>query len=199
MVDIWTVHVFSPGCTKVIHPDQSSEEDEKDKDVKEAMKNEDVIEDEKDEDVKEDVANNENKDEDFREDKDDIKEDKKDEDLMEDKKEEGIKVHVNDKDKDDEDLEPRVVNPKTDEQRFRLLEACRDVLLFTSLDQVSKFQILHCSLGCSYNTENISPAWLLSELRSLRPTVMDLTVLHWTQQLQMTETSCGASGAQLLF
>uniref|UniRef100_H3D343 cAMP-dependent protein kinase type II-alpha regulatory subunit n=1 Tax=Tetraodon nigroviridis TaxID=99883 RepID=H3D343_TETNG len=41
-------------------------------------------------------------------------------------------------DEDDEDLEPRVVNPKTDEQRRRLQEACRDVLLFTTLDQATE-------------------------------------------------------------
>lgn len=41
-------------------------------------------------------------------------------------------------DEDDEDSEPRVVHPKTDEQRCRLQEACRDILLFKTLDQVSK-------------------------------------------------------------
>lgn len=39
-------------------------------------------------------------------------------------------------DEDDEDTEPRVVHPKTDEQRCRLQEACRDILLFKTLDQV---------------------------------------------------------------
>lgn len=41
-------------------------------------------------------------------------------------------------DEDDEDTEPRVVHPKTDEQRCRLQEACRDILLFKTLDQVNK-------------------------------------------------------------
>lgn len=40
-------------------------------------------------------------------------------------------------DEDDEDSEPRVVHPKTDEQRCRLQEACRDILLFKTLDQVN--------------------------------------------------------------
>ncbi|XP_034032183.1 LOW QUALITY PROTEIN: cAMP-dependent protein kinase type II-beta regulatory subunit [Thalassophryne amazonica] len=43
-------------------------------------------------------------------------------------------------DEDDEDKEPRVTHPKTDEQRQRLQEACRDILLFKNLDpeQMSK-------------------------------------------------------------
>lgn len=41
-------------------------------------------------------------------------------------------------DDEDEDTEPRVVHPKTDEQRCRLQEACRDILLFKTLDQVNK-------------------------------------------------------------
>ncbi|KAG9340299.1 hypothetical protein JZ751_021746 [Albula glossodonta] len=39
-------------------------------------------------------------------------------------------------DEEEEDTEPRVVHPKTDEQRCRLQEACRDILLFKTLDQV---------------------------------------------------------------
>uniref|UniRef100_A0A3B4EWB1 cAMP-dependent protein kinase type II-beta regulatory subunit-like n=1 Tax=Pundamilia nyererei TaxID=303518 RepID=A0A3B4EWB1_9CICH len=39
-------------------------------------------------------------------------------------------------DEDDEDKEPRVTHPKTDEQRQRLQEACRDILLFKNLDPV---------------------------------------------------------------
>ena len=41
-------------------------------------------------------------------------------------------------DDDDEDTEPRVVHPKTDEQRCRLQEACRDIILFKTLDQVNE-------------------------------------------------------------
>uniref|UniRef100_A0A3Q2P566 Protein kinase cAMP-dependent type II regulatory subunit beta n=1 Tax=Fundulus heteroclitus TaxID=8078 RepID=A0A3Q2P566_FUNHE len=37
-------------------------------------------------------------------------------------------------DEDDDDKEPRVTHPKTDEQRQRLQEACRDILLFKNLD-----------------------------------------------------------------
>ncbi len=37
---------------------------------------------------------------------------------------------------EDEDNEPRVVNPKTEAQRQRLQEACRDILLFKTLQQV---------------------------------------------------------------
>lgn len=50
-------------------------------------------------------------------------------------------------DDDDEDTEPRVVHPKTDEQRCRLQEACRDILLFKTLDQV----------GCAHMHTN---AWI---------------------------------------
>ncbi|XP_061113079.1 protein kinase, cAMP-dependent, regulatory, type II, alpha A isoform X2 [Conger conger] len=39
-------------------------------------------------------------------------------------------------DDEEEDTEPRVVHPKTDEQRCRLQEACRDILLFKTLDQM---------------------------------------------------------------
>lgn len=41
-------------------------------------------------------------------------------------------------DEDDDDTEPRVVHPKTDEQRCRLQEACRDILLFKTLEPVNK-------------------------------------------------------------
>ncbi len=37
---------------------------------------------------------------------------------------------------EDDDAEPRVVHPKTDEQRHRLQEACKDILLFKTLEQV---------------------------------------------------------------
>uniref|UniRef100_A0A3Q3JIK1 cAMP-dependent protein kinase type II-alpha regulatory subunit n=1 Tax=Monopterus albus TaxID=43700 RepID=A0A3Q3JIK1_MONAL len=45
-------------------------------------------------------------------------------------------------DEDDEDTEPRVVHPKTDEQRCRLQEACQDILLFKTLDQEQFSQVL---------------------------------------------------------
>ncbi|KAI4883096.1 hypothetical protein NFI96_011974 [Prochilodus magdalenae] len=45
-------------------------------------------------------------------------------------------------DDDEEDSEPRVVHPKTDEQRCRLQEACRDILLFKALDQEQFSQVL---------------------------------------------------------
>uniref|UniRef100_A0A8C6P1J2 cAMP-dependent protein kinase type II-alpha regulatory subunit n=1 Tax=Nothobranchius furzeri TaxID=105023 RepID=A0A8C6P1J2_NOTFU len=47
-----------------------------------------------------------------------------------------------DLDDDEEDTEPRVVHPKTDEQRCRLQEACRDILLFKTLDQEQFSQVL---------------------------------------------------------
>lgn len=43
-------------------------------------------------------------------------------------------------DDEDDDTEPRVVNPKTDEQRHRLQEACRDILLFKTLEQVQQLK-----------------------------------------------------------
>ncbi|XP_034447745.1 protein kinase, cAMP-dependent, regulatory, type II, alpha A [Hippoglossus hippoglossus] len=45
-------------------------------------------------------------------------------------------------DDDDEDTEPRVVHPKTDEQRCRLQEACRDILFFKTLDQEQFSEVL---------------------------------------------------------
>ncbi len=46
-------------------------------------------------------------------------------------------------DDDEEDSEPRVVHPKTDEQRSRLQEACKDILLFKALDQVRTLSHTH--------------------------------------------------------
>ncbi|XP_073688144.1 cAMP-dependent protein kinase type II-beta regulatory subunit [Garra rufa] len=45
-------------------------------------------------------------------------------------------------DEDEEEREPRVTHPKTDEQRQRLQEACKDILLFKSLDQEQMSQVL---------------------------------------------------------
>ncbi|XP_067860964.1 cAMP-dependent protein kinase type II-beta regulatory subunit-like isoform X2 [Heptranchias perlo] len=45
-------------------------------------------------------------------------------------------------DEEEEDTEPRVIHPKTDEQRRRLQEACKDILLFKNLDQEQMFQLL---------------------------------------------------------
>ncbi|XP_047439559.1 protein kinase, cAMP-dependent, regulatory, type II, alpha, B [Mugil cephalus] len=45
-------------------------------------------------------------------------------------------------DDEDDDSEPRVVHPKTDEQRRRLQDACRDILLFKTLDQEQFSEVL---------------------------------------------------------
>ncbi|CAM9105118.1 unnamed protein product, partial [Lampetra planeri] len=45
-------------------------------------------------------------------------------------------------DEDEEDKEPRITYPKTDEQRQRLQEACRDILLFKNLDPEEMSQVL---------------------------------------------------------
>ncbi|XP_048190805.1 cAMP-dependent protein kinase type II-alpha regulatory subunit [Perognathus longimembris pacificus] len=45
-------------------------------------------------------------------------------------------------DDEEEDTDPRVVHPKTDEQRCRLQEACKDILLFKNLDQEQLSQVL---------------------------------------------------------
>uniref|UniRef100_A0A8C2M0V8 cAMP-dependent protein kinase type II-alpha regulatory subunit n=1 Tax=Cricetulus griseus TaxID=10029 RepID=A0A8C2M0V8_CRIGR len=45
-------------------------------------------------------------------------------------------------DEEEEDTEPKVVHPKTDEQRCRLQEACKDILLFKNLDQEQLSQVL---------------------------------------------------------
>ncbi|XP_006733063.1 cAMP-dependent protein kinase type II-alpha regulatory subunit [Leptonychotes weddellii] len=39
-------------------------------------------------------------------------------------------------DEEEEDTDPRVIHPKTDQQRCRLQEACKDILLFKNLDQI---------------------------------------------------------------
>ncbi|XP_075569983.1 cAMP-dependent protein kinase type II-alpha regulatory subunit isoform X1 [Pelecanus crispus] len=45
-------------------------------------------------------------------------------------------------DEEEEDTEQKVVHPKTDEQRCRLQEACKDILLFKNLDQEQLSQVL---------------------------------------------------------
>ncbi|KAM4821225.1 cAMP-dependent protein kinase type II-alpha regulatory subunit [Thomomys bottae] len=45
-------------------------------------------------------------------------------------------------DEEEEDNDPKVVHPKTDEQRYRLQEACKDILLFKNLDQEQLSQVL---------------------------------------------------------
>uniref|UniRef100_A0A3B3QQJ5 cAMP-dependent protein kinase type II-alpha regulatory subunit n=1 Tax=Paramormyrops kingsleyae TaxID=1676925 RepID=A0A3B3QQJ5_9TELE len=45
-------------------------------------------------------------------------------------------------DEEEEDAETRVVHPKTDEQRSRLQEACRDILLFKTLDTEQFAEVL---------------------------------------------------------
>ncbi|KAK2545251.1 hypothetical protein Q9966_001080 [Columba livia] len=43
---------------------------------------------------------------------------------------------------EEEDREQRVVHPKTDEQRCRQQEVCKDILLFRILDQEQQSQVL---------------------------------------------------------
>lgn len=45
-------------------------------------------------------------------------------------------------DEEDDDNDPKVVYPKTDEQRCRLQDACKDILLFKNLDQEQLSQVL---------------------------------------------------------
>lgn len=45
-------------------------------------------------------------------------------------------------DEDEDDKEPRVTHPKTDEQRQRLQEACRDIILFKNLDTEEMSKVL---------------------------------------------------------
>ncbi|KAM4748120.1 cAMP-dependent protein kinase type II-beta regulatory subunit [Rhinophrynus dorsalis] len=45
-------------------------------------------------------------------------------------------------DEEEDDTETRVIHPKTDDQRNRLQEACKDILLFKSLDQEQMSQVL---------------------------------------------------------
>ncbi|KAM3832497.1 cAMP-dependent protein kinase type II-beta regulatory subunit isoform 2-T2 [Vipera latastei] len=45
-------------------------------------------------------------------------------------------------DEEEDDSESRVIHPKTDDQRNRLQEACKDILLFKNLDQEQMSQVL---------------------------------------------------------
>ncbi|XP_026533036.1 cAMP-dependent protein kinase type II-beta regulatory subunit [Notechis scutatus] len=45
-------------------------------------------------------------------------------------------------DEEEDDTELRVIHPKTDDQRNRLQEACKDILLFKNLDQEQMSQVL---------------------------------------------------------
>ncbi|ELK15076.1 cAMP-dependent protein kinase type II-alpha regulatory subunit [Pteropus alecto] len=45
-------------------------------------------------------------------------------------------------DEEEEDTDPRVIHPKTDQQRCRLQDACKDILLFKNLDQEQLSQVL---------------------------------------------------------
>ncbi|KAG9339902.1 hypothetical protein JZ751_022215 [Albula glossodonta] len=45
-------------------------------------------------------------------------------------------------DDEEEDKEPRITHPKSDEQRRRLQEACKDILLFKNLDPEQMSQVL---------------------------------------------------------
>ncbi|XP_037384618.1 cAMP-dependent protein kinase type II-alpha regulatory subunit isoform X2 [Talpa occidentalis] len=45
-------------------------------------------------------------------------------------------------DEEEEDTDPRVIHPKTDQQRSRLQEACKDILLFKNLDEEQLSQVL---------------------------------------------------------
>ncbi|MEE6481281.1 hypothetical protein FKM82_012816 [Ascaphus truei] len=45
-------------------------------------------------------------------------------------------------DEEDDDTETRVIHPKTDDQRNRLQEACKDILLFKNVDQEQMSQVL---------------------------------------------------------
>ncbi|XP_060095379.1 cAMP-dependent protein kinase type II-alpha regulatory subunit [Heteronotia binoei] len=45
-------------------------------------------------------------------------------------------------DEEEDETEPKIVHPKTDEQRCRLQDACKDILLFKNLDQEQLSQVL---------------------------------------------------------
>ncbi|XP_010086399.1 PREDICTED: cAMP-dependent protein kinase type II-beta regulatory subunit-like, partial [Pterocles gutturalis] len=45
-------------------------------------------------------------------------------------------------DEEEDDAESRIIHPKTDDQRNRLQEACKDILLFKNLDPEQMSQVL---------------------------------------------------------
>ncbi|XP_029290812.1 protein kinase, cAMP-dependent, regulatory, type II, alpha A [Cottoperca gobio] len=57
-------------------------------------------------------------------------------------------------DEEEEDTEPRVVHPKTDEQRCRLQESCRDILLFKTLDQEQFSEVLDAMFELRVQTKD---------------------------------------------
>ncbi|XP_068951880.1 cAMP-dependent protein kinase type II-alpha regulatory subunit isoform X2 [Petaurus breviceps papuanus] len=62
---------------------------------------------------------------------------------IEDEEEEDFELCAESFNPDEEDdTEPKVVHPKSDEQRSRLQEACKDILLFKNLDQEQLSEVL---------------------------------------------------------
>ncbi|XP_076133207.1 protein kinase, cAMP-dependent, regulatory, type II, alpha A [Alosa pseudoharengus] len=56
-------------------------------------------------------------------------------------------------DEEEEDTEPRIVHPKTDEQRCRLQEACKDILLFKTLDPEQFSEVLDAMFELRVQTD----------------------------------------------
>uniref|UniRef100_A0A8C4LRH2 cAMP-dependent protein kinase type II-alpha regulatory subunit n=1 Tax=Equus asinus asinus TaxID=83772 RepID=A0A8C4LRH2_EQUAS len=54
----------------------------------------------------------------------------------------GVCAETYNPDEEEEDTDPRVIHPKTDQQRCRLQEACKDILLFKNLDEEQLSQVL---------------------------------------------------------
>lgn len=77
-------------------------------------------------------------------------------------------------DEEDEDTEPRVVHPKTDVQRCRLQEACRDILLFKTLDQVGEQNISNSQMhkGIRRSSAQGGPSVGVSKFVSNGPAIL---------------------------
>ncbi|XP_028303065.1 protein kinase, cAMP-dependent, regulatory, type II, alpha, B isoform X2 [Gouania willdenowi] len=53
-----------------------------------------------------------------------------------------VQEAYNPEDDEDDESEPRIVHPKTDEQRRRLQDACKDILIFKTLEQEQFSEVL---------------------------------------------------------
>ncbi|MGH0128611.1 UNVERIFIED_CONTAM: hypothetical protein FKN15_058440 [Acipenser sinensis] len=84
---------------------------------------------------------------------------------------------------DDEDAEPKIIYPKADEQRIRLQETCKDILLFKNLDSVLL-------------TAGQSPSWGSAHVQQEQ--LLGSTALRKTKILASVVVSCNRNRSILM-